>query len=69
MKDHVPQFAFVHELTAFWAAVEVLFFCVAQLIKISCVHFWGLESRLFEIARVLVRFDQPVPQATQHKRF
>jgi len=29
VKDHVPKFAFVHEVTAFWTLKEVFFFFVA----------------------------------------
>jgi hypothetical protein len=38
VKDHVSQFAFVHKFTAFYALIEVFFFCVGELIKISRVH-------------------------------
>ena len=42
MKDQVPQFALVHKLPAFLALKEVFFLCVAQLLKISRIHFQNL---------------------------
>jgi hypothetical protein len=44
VKDHVPKFAFVHELTAFWTLKEVFFFFVALLVKITRIHFRSVED-------------------------
>jgi len=44
VKDHIPKFACVHELTAFWTLKEVFFFFVAQLVKIDRIHFRSVED-------------------------
>jgi hypothetical protein len=44
VRDHVPQFALAHKLTAFWALIEVFFFRVAELVEISRFHFLRVQD-------------------------
>jgi hypothetical protein len=70
MKDHVTKFAFVHELTVFWALEEVFFFFGRQLFvfrRVSCSSF---KLREASFVRVSLPLDAkpPICAAEHHAR-